>query len=184
VSRLGGKPFSARDAANRARGLADKQTVDNMVQGAVFSIADKLVLFPNERQESAGPRSEHRYRPVIVVQSVVWNRRAKPNTVLVVPCSSSSTPGPADVSIPEGEPAFSAASVAYTCLAQPILKSDLGKYHGMVSAPLLNALRESIASLFGIAQTPLFAKDVSAKPSATAASVTADVLASESDSAD
>lgn len=113
-----------------------------MEPGAVFTIEDKLAVFPESRLANAGERTMHATRPVILMQAIKWSRAASPKTVLVVPCSSSGSPGPMDIAIPAGESGFDAPNViAYTSLLQPILKSDLLTHKGTVSGATLAGRR-------------------------------------------
>lgn len=152
-----GKPFSAKDAAARASGLAPQNLLNEMAPGAVFSLKDELVVFPSERAHNAGPRTPHATRRVIIVQATEWNRRRVPSTVLVVPCSASTSAGPADVAIPHSEPGFTAAAVAFPSLTQPMLKSELATFHGLISTATLARLQAALASLIGVRQEPVFA---------------------------
>lgn len=63
-------PFDSRRAreAKQNLGLAQKDLLTHMRRpGAVFTVKDELVVFPNERLDGAWPRTKHPTRRVILM---------------------------------------------------------------------------------------------------------------------
>ena len=107
---------------------------------------DRSINFPKERLPSAGPRDYHGTRRVIIVQAQVYCRAASPITLVVVPCSASSSEvGPCDMVLPDGENGFTEPKVvAYVSLMQPVLKSDLDKHCGQLRPDTLDDLQRLV----------------------------------------
>lgn len=137
--------------------------------GAVFAVKDDLIVFPEERLPGAGPPTEHVTRRVILVQALPLIRSASLKTVLIVPCSASSTVGASDVSIPDGESGFDAKNVvAFTSLVQPILKSDLGSFKAVVGDKTLGDIMEKLTTLMSLRPSHAFAMPPESPPPAAA----------------
>lgn len=136
-------PFDSRRAreAKQNLGLAQKDLLKHMRPGAVFTVKDELVVFPNERLEGAGPRTKHPTRRVILMSCERACVSASVKTVLVVPCSASqSTVGSYDLEV-TGQPGFDADRVvAFASLVQPLLKSDLLAHLGHLEERVAVAL--------------------------------------------
>ena len=138
-------------------GLADPKLARRIRPGAVFTVTDAAIDFPAERLPSAGARSMHDVRFVVVVQSAVWGPTKAPITVLVVPCSASSRDRAWawDVNIPDGTPGFDKPRVvAYTSQVQPILKSDVVEHRGDVDPDTLRELRARLLQLLDVSDIP------------------------------
>lgn len=147
-------PPDLKALAAKARGLASSEIVKDMTPGAVFIARDPAIQFPESRLEGAGTRDIHATRRVIVVQARELNARQSPKTLLVVPCSASSTIcGEWDFEIPDGENAFDKPKVvAYASLVQPILKRDLEKFVGNLTDGTLRRLQQIVARNLGLIQ--------------------------------
>ncbi len=142
-------------AARQAAGLAPKNLISHAKPGAVFSIKDSTIVFPEDRREGSGVRALHATRRAIIVQCAAQARALSPRTLLVVPCSASQRGvcGHHDLEIPAGEPGFNADQVvAYASLVQPVLKADLDVYHGQISDQTLQKLQSVLAVNLGLIQ--------------------------------
>jgi hypothetical protein len=150
----------ARDAKARAaaHGLAPRELIENTRPGAVFTVKDIAIQLPEERIPNAPPRTPHPNRRVIIMQEEALSQAAEPKTLLVIPCSASR--GGAErwnFGVPMGEPGFDKpVVVAFTTLAQPILKSDLDAFCDQITDDTLTALRRRLLENLGIA-TPIAA---------------------------
>jgi hypothetical protein len=120
--------------------------------GAVFVIEDSAINFPESQIVGSGERTKHPTRRAIVVNSEVDARRIVPKSVLVVPCSASQSGllGPWLYELPENEACFSSDRVvALAHLLQPILKSKLRTFLGMLSPATFLELQAVIVRNLG-----------------------------------
>jgi len=138
-----------KERAAAAQGMAPRALIQQAKPGAIFTVVDKAIAFPNERLPGAGARLLHSVRPVVVMMARLRCTSSQPNTLLVVPCSSShkGMVGDWDLAVPSSERAFrNHPTVAYASLVQPILKSELDERWGDVSPEFLVALQRVLAS--------------------------------------
>lgn len=143
--------FDLAAAISRSPGPAPKALIQLAEPGAVFSVLDASITFPTDRKATAGARDTKPMRRVVVLQCTMFCQSGQPETLLVVPCSASTSLGVGDLRIPEGEAGFTGSRViALTSLVQPILKSDLVKHHGNVSVDTLVELRRSVFTLLSL----------------------------------
>lgn len=137
-----------------ASGLADRSIIMHAKPGAVFLVEDESINFATDRLPDAGARTEHEKRRVIVIQALPLCSSAAPVTIYVVPCSASSREvtavPPYSVEIPVGEPGFTKKAVAYTAQVQSILKRDLTKHVGDISAEKLLEIQTVLARNLGL----------------------------------
>jgi hypothetical protein len=123
--------------------------------GAVFIVPDEFIAWPASRGANRG----HETRWVIVFQSIgLCAIRNKPDTLTVIPCSSSGTGGaaPWDYLIPPEDTCFTKPRVvAYVSLAQPILKIDLRTTKGHVLPSTLAQITAIAAKNMGLIAAPL-----------------------------
>jgi hypothetical protein len=141
-----------RAASNMAKyGLAPPEIIRHARPGAVFVVKDEAIAFPQERVPDAS-RTEHETRRVIVCNDLALCRATAPNTLLVVPCTASQGEvSDWHLAIPSDEPAFTAAKVvALTQLVQPILKSDLIRFVGVLTAGTFVRLQARVAQNLGL----------------------------------
>jgi PemK-like, MazF-like toxin of type II toxin-antitoxin system len=144
--------FDAKEAIERARlGRLTSQ----IVPGAVFIVNEDFVYWPESRSK---PRGHDSHRVIIVQAPSLCSPQSKPNTVLVVPCSSTGPGGaaPWDYVLPEGERGFDKPRiVVYVSLIQPVLKSDLQSYKDRISEKALREIQSIAAANMGIIVRPL-----------------------------
>lgn len=133
--------------------LAPKGVIVTAQPGAIYVAKDEHLRFPVS--EAIGKRERKFVRPVVVVQDRQLSRAGDPQTILVVPCSSTSpTPNPWDYLIPGDEEAFDRAHViAYTSLVQPIVKAALVEYKGQLRPQTLVEIQRIIVANLGLLQT-------------------------------
>jgi mRNA-degrading endonuclease toxin of MazEF toxin-antitoxin module len=147
------------EKAAREKGLLPQGLVKDLVPGSVWLADDKAIGFPEGRLSSAGSRSLHDYRRVIVVQATKFARNKVPLTLLVVPCSASQDPASlldCDFALPQGSSGFDHPYVvAHVRLVQPILKSELHQCKGHLEAPTFLALRRKLAEVLGLIDLPM-----------------------------
>lgn len=145
------------DRMRERLGLAPLGVQSEARPGAVFvvslatGVGGDAVRFPEGEIQST--ETKHDTRRVVVAQSAFHSQRADPRTVLVIPCSASHKGAVAswDLAIPESELAFSKNGVvAYVSLVQPILKSKLIAFQGMLSPPTLAHMQRRLAVLMGL----------------------------------
>lgn len=146
--------------------------------GAVYLILDEVINWPKARDAQRG----HTQRFVIVLQDQELCLPDRgPQTVMVIPCSSSGSGGaaPWDFLIPDGESGFDKTHViAYVSLVQPILKTDLNQYLGQVSKATVEEIKVRAQWLMAIQRSPLklperSAVDTTIQPVAASLAVTA-----------
>jgi hypothetical protein len=158
----------ARLKAARAAGLAPPDLIRKAEPGAVFAVTDDAVDFPAQRIEGTGARKPHETRRVIILQARRLCIASSIKTIVIVPCSAShqGDVGDWDLELPHGEDGFDAPRVvAYVSLAQPVLKSDLRKHEGQISADTLIRLQQVLALNTAIVGSAM--DDVRGPPRAT-----------------
>lgn len=139
----------AGDDWRSMRGLARPEIIRAARPGVVFSVVDAFITFPEDRLPGAGKRSPHDWRTVVIIQSYLLNIKERPRTILVVPCTSEyvGAVGTADLAVPAGEPPFDRKNVVILAsLVQPILKVDLERPIGELSAEMWGKLQALVAA--------------------------------------
>lgn len=141
-------PQQIKAAIARSKGLATPELIRTAAPGAVYLAEDRAIALPNERL--GGTRTTHVHRWVIVFQSASTCNALDPKTVLIIPCSASSRAGMCDLALPSTETVFDKPTVAFATLLQPILKSELFEYKGVLTDDTLVALQALVARNLGL----------------------------------
>lgn len=121
--------------------------------GSVWIVSDREIKLPSS--DRTGKRNYHRNRWVVVVSNDENNHNPIYPTVLVAPCSHQlQHRKPHDVLLHPSTDNVKVDCMTMISQIQPILKSDLVEYKGLISESARQELISSIMDYFGI--TPLF----------------------------
>jgi len=121
--------------------------------GSVWIVPDQEIKFPSS--DRTKKRRLHKGRWVVVVSNDENNHNPIYPTVLVAPCSHKiQFKKPHDVLLDPSTDNVEVNCMAMISQIQPILKSDLVEYKGLISESARQELISSIVDYFGI--TPLF----------------------------
>lgn len=138
------KRYSDRLGQAQRRGFQP----DDIRPGAVFTVTDKAVYFPDETN-----RTYHEDRWALIVQSQ-YDPNGHARSLLVIPCSGSGAPAFGDVVLPQNEvngKLFTKPSVvAYVSLLQPCPRKCLRDYKGDLQDETWGAIFARLAQLLGL----------------------------------
>ena len=142
------------NAATRAKGLMPRAQMKDLKPGSVWWAVDRALSLPDSRIEGKNERKDKGKRPVVVVQQMPLLASKDPETVLVVPCSSSR--GTNDlrkgdfIPPPRCEPFRDAEVTIHARLVQPLLKADLAECVGRLPEEVYRGLQRELAKVLDL----------------------------------
>ena len=122
----------------------------NILPGSLWTVRDKLIVFPEDRLPSA-KKTSHEFRTIVVLSRLEDCEDPTRIYVLMAPLSSNTRiKAKTDYLIPKGNGNLRDDSMVRLGLVQPILKTELEKEIGLLPESILEDLKAMISVIFGL----------------------------------
>lgn len=143
--------------AARELGLLPPALLASLKPGSVWTVADRLITFPETRIPGTPERDMHATRRVIVMQEQQLCAAADRKTVLAVPCSTQvRRAGAGDLRWSNVDGFDAPEFVVFATLIQPFLKSDFQVCKGLIPVERLTELRATLLQNMGVLPSARF----------------------------